>query len=159
MSQKQKLRPPGQKRLCIVSAVRKGASPRSVAKKFQVSLRTVQVWVSRAAKQRLDRANWSNRPRGGRRDKQATAARTEDMANSERGQSMTNSSGEVSCRCQPCGRSGGSWFAAVCSMVASVSAVRLRRRVGICRGLQLARPSWRVSTSWRDWSSVVGSTS
>jgi hypothetical protein len=35
--------------------------------------------VSRASKQRLDRVDWSSRPRGGRRDKQATAARTEDM--------------------------------------------------------------------------------
>jgi hypothetical protein len=50
-----------------------------VAKKFQVSLRTVQVWVSRADKQRLDRVDWSSRPRGGRREQQATAARIEDM--------------------------------------------------------------------------------
>ena len=35
--------------------------------------------MSRAAKQRLDRVDWSSRARGGRRDKQATAAQTEDM--------------------------------------------------------------------------------
>jgi transposase len=62
-----------------VAAVRRGGSLRSVARRFRVSLRTVQVWVARAAKQRLDRVDWSDRPRGGRREKTSTPARTEDL--------------------------------------------------------------------------------
>jgi Homeodomain-like domain len=62
----------------MVAAVRQGASPRAVAKQFRVSLRTVQVWVNRSAGQRLDRVDWSDRPRGGRRDQRATEARIED---------------------------------------------------------------------------------
>lgn len=51
---------------------------RSVGRRFKVSLRTVQVWFARAEGQRLDRVDWSDRPRGGRREKSSTAARTED---------------------------------------------------------------------------------
>jgi hypothetical protein len=50
-----------------------------VAKKFRVSLRTVQVWVSRAKGQRLDRVDWSDQPRGGRRESYSTATATEDL--------------------------------------------------------------------------------
>jgi transposase len=63
----------------MVAAVRQGRSMRSVAKKFRVSLRTVQVWVGRAQGQRLDRIDWSDRPRGGRREAASTAARIEDL--------------------------------------------------------------------------------
>ena len=63
----------------MVAAVRKGNSQRSVAKQFRVSLRTVQVWVSRAKDQRLDRVDWSDQPRGGRREAAATKATTEDL--------------------------------------------------------------------------------
>src|SRR5207253_526800 len=42
------------------------------------SLRTVQVWVVRAQGQRLDRVDWSDQPRGGRRPACATATQTED---------------------------------------------------------------------------------
>jgi hypothetical protein len=52
---------------------------RSVARQFQVSLRTVQVWVGRAKGQRLDRVDWSDRPRGGRRTATATPTRIEDL--------------------------------------------------------------------------------
>jgi len=52
----------------MVAAVRRGHSPRKVAKRFGVSLRTVQFWVGRASGQRLDRIDWSDRPRGGRRE-------------------------------------------------------------------------------------------
>lgn len=52
---------------------------RSVATRFQVSLRTVQVWVARAGDQRLDRVDWSDHPRGGRREKAATPTRIEDL--------------------------------------------------------------------------------
>lgn len=63
----------------MVAAVRRGLSPRQVAKRFGVSLRTVQIWVGRAAGQRLDRFDWSDRPRGGRREACATPARIEDL--------------------------------------------------------------------------------
>jgi transposase len=63
----------------MVAAVRQGRSLRSVAKNFRVSLRTVQVWVGRAQDQRLDRFDWSDRPRGGRREAASTAARIEDL--------------------------------------------------------------------------------
>jgi hypothetical protein len=45
----------------IVGAVRDGGSQRAVARRFGVSLRTVQHWVARAADQRLDRVDWSDR--------------------------------------------------------------------------------------------------
>jgi transposase-like protein len=63
----------------MVAAVRQGQSLRSVARQFGVSLRTVQVWFARAQGQRLDRTDWSDRPRGGRRAGRATATRTEDL--------------------------------------------------------------------------------
>lgn len=52
---------------------------RSVALRFGVSLRTVQVWVGRAEGQRLDRIDWSDRLRGGRRTARSTSTRTEDL--------------------------------------------------------------------------------
>lgn len=63
----------------MVAAVRQGNSLRSVAKQFRVSLRTVQVWVGRTKGQRLDRIDWSDRPRGGRREACSTPASTEDL--------------------------------------------------------------------------------
>jgi transposase len=62
-----------------VAAVRHGQSLRAVARQFRVSLRTVQLWVARAQGQRLDRTDWSDRPRGGRRSRRATASRTENL--------------------------------------------------------------------------------
>jgi transposase len=63
----------------MVAAVRQGRSLRCVARQFRVSLRTVQVWVRRAHGQRLDRVDWTDRPRGGRRPATATAPRIEDL--------------------------------------------------------------------------------
>lgn len=63
----------------MVAAVRQGQSLRVVARRFHVSLRTVQVWVARAHGKRLDRVDWSDRPRGGRRASTATAAHVEDL--------------------------------------------------------------------------------
>lgn len=63
----------------MVAAVRRGLSLRQAAKRFGVSLRTVQVWVARAAGQRLDRIDWLDRPRGGRRESCATPTRIEDL--------------------------------------------------------------------------------
>ena len=52
---------------------------RAVARIFRVSLSTVQYWVQRASSQRLDRVDWSDAPRGGRRAARATSRRTEDL--------------------------------------------------------------------------------
>lgn len=48
----------------MVAAVRRGASMRATARRFGVSLRTVQVWCARACEQRLDRVDWRARPPG-----------------------------------------------------------------------------------------------
>jgi transposase-like protein len=65
------------KRLKMVAAVRKGASMRSVARRFHVSLLTVQRWVRRANGSRLDRVDWTNHPRGRRRPVNRTSRRIE----------------------------------------------------------------------------------
>lgn len=57
----------------MVAAVRKGVSMRKVARKFGVSLLTVQRWVKRAAGKRLDRADFSNGLPGPRRAVNRTA--------------------------------------------------------------------------------------
>lgn len=59
--------------------MRRGRSLRAVAKTFHVSLSTVQYWIQRADGQRLDRVDWSDAPRGGRRAARATSRRTEDL--------------------------------------------------------------------------------
>lgn len=61
----------------MVTAVRRGASMRSVARHFGVSLRTVQVWVGRAGQQRLDRVDWRSRLRGRRTPVNRTPRRVE----------------------------------------------------------------------------------
>ena len=48
----------------MVEAIRRGMSLRQVARRFGVALRTVQRWVARAADQRLDRVDWSDRTCG-----------------------------------------------------------------------------------------------
>jgi hypothetical protein len=63
----------------MVAAVRQGHSLRAVARQFRVSLRTVQIWFARAHGQRLDRVDWSDRLRGGRRASTATSTVTEDL--------------------------------------------------------------------------------
>jgi putative transposase len=67
-----------QRRRAIVQAVRQGESMRAVARRFHVSLATVQRWVERARGQRLDRVAWSGRPRGGRRRANSTDPALED---------------------------------------------------------------------------------
>ena len=52
------------KRRKIVSALRRGASFRTVAARFGVSTRTAHKWFHRAHGQRLQRADFSDRPRG-----------------------------------------------------------------------------------------------
>jgi hypothetical protein len=63
----------------MVAAVRKGRSLRAVARRFHVSLSTVQYWVARAGGERLDRVDWTDAPRGGRRVQIATPRRLEDL--------------------------------------------------------------------------------
>ena len=63
----------------MVAAVRGGRSLRAVARRFQVSLATVQYWVKRSDGQRLDRVDWADAPRGGRRAQVATPKRLEDL--------------------------------------------------------------------------------
>ncbi len=60
------------KRRQIVSALRRGASFRAVARRFGVSTRTAHKWFHRAQGQRLHRANFADRPRGNRRPKNRT---------------------------------------------------------------------------------------
>lgn len=50
----------------MVAEVRRGASRRSVAKKFGVSKSQVDRWVMRAGNDRLDRVDWSDQPSGQR---------------------------------------------------------------------------------------------
>jgi len=61
----------------MVSAVRRGTSFRTAARRFRVSLRTVQVWVARAEGQRLDRVDWADRPPGRRTASNRTPPRLE----------------------------------------------------------------------------------
>jgi hypothetical protein len=46
----------------MVAAARRGASLRTVARRFRVDVATVQLWVQRARHQRLDRGDWADRP-------------------------------------------------------------------------------------------------
>lgn len=48
----------------MVAAVRRGAALRAVARRFHVSVRTVHVWVERAAGRRLDQVDWRGRAPG-----------------------------------------------------------------------------------------------
>jgi hypothetical protein len=46
----------------MVAAVQAGESLRAVARSFRVSLHTVQRWVTRAGRRRLDRVDWADQP-------------------------------------------------------------------------------------------------
>ncbi len=46
----------------MVAAVQAGEPLRAVARSFRVSLRTVQRWVTRAGRRRLDRVDWADQP-------------------------------------------------------------------------------------------------
>ncbi len=50
------------KRRSMVASVRRGRPLREVARVFGVALSTVQAWVARAGRKRLDRVDWSDRP-------------------------------------------------------------------------------------------------
>lgn len=63
----------------MVTAVRQGASLRSVARRFGVGLRTVQRWVARAGDERLDRVDWSDRSRAPHRTRRTDAALEDEI--------------------------------------------------------------------------------
>jgi len=63
----------------MVTAVRRGASIGKVAKRFGVSKSTVQRWVQRARKKRLDRVDWSDRPPGRREPVNKTSGKIEAL--------------------------------------------------------------------------------
>lgn len=62
----------------MVAEVRRGMSLRAVALQFGVSLSTIQYWVGRAAGQRLDRVDWSNRRPGCRTPANRVSVATEE---------------------------------------------------------------------------------
>lgn len=68
----------------MVAAVRRGASLRAVGRRFRVSLRTVQRWVQRAGRQRLDRVDWRDRPAGPRQAPRRVATELEELVVSVR---------------------------------------------------------------------------
>lgn len=63
----------------MVAAVRRGASQRTVARQFHVSIGTVQHWVARAAGQRLDRVDWTDHRQRPRRPPNRTPPGLEDQ--------------------------------------------------------------------------------
>ena len=58
----------------MVAAVRRGASQRSVANEFGVTLGIVQRWVARAKGRRLDRADWTELPPNPKRTRRTKPA-------------------------------------------------------------------------------------
>ena len=62
----------------MVAAVRRGQSLRAVARQFGVGVATVSHWVERAKGQRLDRVDWSDRPRAPHKTRR-TATSVEDL--------------------------------------------------------------------------------
>jgi transposase-like protein len=63
----------------MVSAVRRGDSIASVARKLHVARSTVRYWVGRAKKLRLDRVDWSDHPPGPRLPANKTPSDLEDL--------------------------------------------------------------------------------
>jgi hypothetical protein len=62
----------------MVAAVQRGASRRTVARRFRVGVATVQLWVQRARHRRLDRVDWAERPPSPHTIRRTDAAR-EDL--------------------------------------------------------------------------------
>src|SRR5437762_6291611 len=63
----------------MVAACRRGTPLREVARRFGVALATVQFWVARAGRQRLDRVDWADRPDGPRRPANRSTSELEDL--------------------------------------------------------------------------------
>ena len=66
------------KRKNIVSSFRRGKSMREVARQHGVSVGTVHYWVKRTENQRLDRADWNDRPVGCKQAANRTTHEIED---------------------------------------------------------------------------------
>jgi len=63
----------------MVAAVRRGIPMRKIARKFQVALGTVQLWVQRAGNKRLDRVDFADKPCGPRVPANRTSRKLEDL--------------------------------------------------------------------------------
>jgi len=63
----------------MVTAVRRGKSIHEVAEQFGVARSTVRYWVQHARRQRLDRVDWFDRPRGPRLPANKTSSDLEDL--------------------------------------------------------------------------------
>lgn len=63
----------------MVEALRRGASQRTVAREFGVSLLTVQRWAKRAGDRPLDEIDWRDRPAGPHQAPKRTPQEIEDM--------------------------------------------------------------------------------
>ena len=61
----------------MVQAVRDGQSMRAAARQFSVSVSTVKLWVDRAAGQRVDRVDFSDRKAGALRPHNRSSAQME----------------------------------------------------------------------------------
>lgn len=68
----------------MVKAVREGEPLREVARRLGIALSSVQKWVARAAEQRLDRVNFSDRGPGPIDPANKTAKELEDLVPSIR---------------------------------------------------------------------------
>lgn len=85
----------------MVAAVRAGVPMRAVARKFGVSLLTVQRWVQRAGGRRLDRVDWRDRPHTPhriRRTAPAVEARVLELRGTLRDTSVLGEFGAVAIR-------------------------------------------------------------
>ena len=157
----------------MVQAVRCGASMRQVADQFGVALATVQRWVARAAGQRLDRVDWTDRPCGLPTPVNRTQRALEDRVLTIR-QELRDTS--------DLGEFGAAaihreWLARGLPAPPSVRTIGLilERRGALDRRRRTRRPppppgwylppsptdvpSWTASTSSRGWSSAAASTS
>ncbi|MCA1675766.1 MAG: helix-turn-helix domain-containing protein [Actinobacteria bacterium] len=80
-----------ERRRLMVAQVREGLGLRAVARRFRVSLSTVQRWVARAGDQPLDKVDWSEQPPGAQSSSRRTVARVEDRVLKVRQQLQTKS--------------------------------------------------------------------
>ena len=69
----------------MVAAARRGTPLREVARRFGVALATVQLWVARAHRRRLDRVDFSAKPSGRRRPVNRSPQELEDLVLTLRG--------------------------------------------------------------------------
>jgi transposase len=95
----------------MVKAVRQGASQRETAKRFRVSLSSLQYWLAHAGKRRLDRVDWSDKPRGQRPPANRTSRAVEDevlrMRVELRDNSLLGEFGAAAIRCTLLARNAG----------------------------------------------------